>query len=523
MVKISNLPSDTTVASDDLIPFVDVSAGTTEYVTKENFLGSADSEGWKLGVLPAPDTITYNGNRNYTLVFNSTDLTDTLSEGMRLRLQRTVSAPTQCTDLESGSSQYWRDTTVSGMTFTDDFVAGAWVKLESYSSGGSARVILSRYNDTSGWRFDISDEGQVRLIGYNAGSTNYSLVSSYQSIPLGRWVHVAAQLDMSAFTATSTTSYVMIDGVDVPCFVSRSGTNPTALVQAGNLEVGSKNSGGLPFDGKIAQAFVSSAKITQANVRTLISQGLTASLISTHSIVSAYSFDNSANDLNTTNANNLTAMNSAGYSTDSPFGNYLGGTLEYGIVAAKPTFSTNTTVVVQVPEGCAIPTSGGISAVSYSTNDVPYGFPKDEGQWELITYIGSNQSSASMSLDVWTTLNVRLRAPIGKWEINPQFNFQMSSGSTTLELHAGVNHSGISGSNQSDPDLGGIALSQAATTAIYGHFNRSKYFSLSAERDFIATAKYVQGTGTVTWLLLGAVPSSGGRTASVIKARFALL
>ena len=92
--------------------------------------GSGGNQGWETG-LPTPNTVTYNGNRSYDLVFNSTDLTDTLSPGMRLRTTRTVTAPTQCTDLESSSSQYWQDTSVSGITFTDDFVAGAWVKLES--------------------------------------------------------------------------------------------------------------------------------------------------------------------------------------------------------------------------------------------------------------------------------------------------------------------------------------------------------------------------------------------------------
>lgn len=334
-------------------------------------LGTASTSGWEVEA-ELPDTITYNGNRSYDLVFNSTDLTDTLSEGMRLRLTRTVSAPTQCTDLESSSSQYWNDTSVSGMTFTDDFVAGAWVKLESYGS----MSIASRYNGTSGWRFFVGADGRVYLQGTSGGASNFRRVVSYQSLPLGRWVHVTAQLDMSAYTATATTCYMMFDGVDIPVNLETSGTNPTALTQAGNLEIGSENGGSAFFDGKIAQAFVSSAKITQANVRTLISQGLTASLISTHSIVSAYSFDGNANDLNTTNANNLTAQGSAvATNVDSPFGNYLGGTLEYAIISAKPTFSTNTTVTVQVPEGCAIPTSGGISAVSYSTNATPYGYP----------------------------------------------------------------------------------------------------------------------------------------------------
>ena len=72
-------------------------------------LFSTTPQGWS-DTGAVPDTITYNGNRSYDLVFNSNDLTDTLSNGMKLKLTRTVSAPTQCTNLESSSSQYWSKT-----------------------------------------------------------------------------------------------------------------------------------------------------------------------------------------------------------------------------------------------------------------------------------------------------------------------------------------------------------------------------------------------------------------------------
>lgn len=376
-------------------------------------------QGWT-SVGYAPNTVTYNGNGSYDLVFNSTDLTSTLSPGMRLRTTRTVAAPNQCTSL-NGSSQYWNKTSPSGITFTDDFVGGAWIKLSSYAQG----VVISRHNGTSGWVLRVEANGQISLLGYNAGSGNASYVQSYQSVPLNKWTHVAAQLDMSAFTATSTTSYVMINGVDVPVSVARIGTNPTALIQAGNLEVGSTNGGTLPFAGKIAQAFVSSAKITQANVRTLISQGLTASLISTHSIASAYSFSNSANDLNTTNANNLTAQGSAtATNADSPFGTQGSGlistTLDYGIVQAA-TFSTNTTVTVQTPNGSTIPTSGGVSAVDYSVMRTPYGFPSAATSWRLITLIKTATTTTSnATYGAFSSAGFQLTVPIGSWVIGWQ-------------------------------------------------------------------------------------------------------
>lgn len=330
------------------------------------------ADGWTPVLGSTPNTITANGNRNYDLVFNGVDLSSTLSPGMKLKLTRTVAAPTKCADLESTSSQYFSKTSPAGMTFTDDFVVSAWVKLESYTSGS---CIASRSNGSSGWIFNVSSSGQVGLYGYNGGASNVSQVLSYASLPLNKWVHVAAQLDMSTFTATTTTSYVMFDGVDVAAAVSRGGTNPTALVQAGNLEIGSANGGSNYFDGKIAQVAIYSAKVTQATIKASMSQTLTGSETS---LISAYTFNNSINDLNA-NANNLTANGGAAATdTDSPFANssstVTAGTLEYAEINSV-TFSTNTTVNVRVPDTCQIPTSGGVSAVSYSTQSNPYGLP----------------------------------------------------------------------------------------------------------------------------------------------------
>lgn len=343
--------------------------GTTASFTSVSISGTSTSQGWTaLG--QTPNTVTANSSvpKVFDMVFNGVDLTGTLSNGMKLQCARTVAAPSKCTDLEASSSQYYSKSSPSGMTFTDDFVVSAWIKVESYGS----EVIASRYNGTSGWSFELTSAGQVALYGFNAGSANHSEVTSYASVPLNKWVHVAAQLDMSTFTATTTTSYVMFDGVDVAAVVARSGTNPTALVQAGNLEIGGRNGGLLPFDGKIAQVAIYSAKVTQATILASKNQTLSGSETS---LISAYSFNNSINDLNA-NANNLTAQNSAvATNADSPFANAVSaGSLEYAEVL-NVSFSTNTTVTVRVPDGCQIPTTGGISSVYYSTQNNPYGLP----------------------------------------------------------------------------------------------------------------------------------------------------
>lgn len=421
-------------------------------------LGASTLNGYNaLGYTPG--TVTANGNRSYDLVFSGVDLSGTglaiLAAGMRLRTTRTVSAPTQSTSL-NGTNQYWSKAAPAGMTFTDDFVAGAWVKLNSYPTTNPGGII-TRMDGTSGWELRVQTDGRLLLVGYNAGTANFSFVWSYQSLPLNKWVYVTSQLDMSAFTATTTTSYVMFDGVDVPATVSRGGTNPVALVQAGALEVGRATSAAGYFPGKIAQAFVSSAKITQANVRTLISQGLTSALVTANSIASAYAFNGNATDINTTSANDLTSNNGvAATNADSPFGTQADGTisatLDYAIVQ-KVTFSTNTTVTVQVPEGCSIPTSGGVASVAYSSNKAPYGFPTQTTKWSIQTVSKVQTLQSAPVAGTWyntvtTNGQVQMNIPAGEWNISYQTILYCTRASGSADISATLS---TANNTESDP------------------------------------------------------------------------
>lgn len=392
-----------------------------------NLGSSSVSSGWTdLGL--NPNTVTALGNRSYSLVFNSTDLTSTVSNGMRLKTTRLAPAPTQCTSL-NGTNQYYSKTSPAGMTFTDDFVVSAWVKLSSYQAG----TIASRYNGTSGWIFRVDAVGTVALVGLNAGAANFSQVTSYQAIPLNKWVHVSAQLDMSTFTATPTTSYVMFDGLDVPATVTRGGTNPTALIQAGDLQVGAQNGATVFLAGKIVQAAVYSAKVTQATILASIHQTLSGSETS---LISAYSFNNTINDLSA-NANNLTANNAAvATNADSPFGGQANGTisatLDY-VIVTKTAFSTNTTLTVQAPEGCTVPTSGGVSAVSYSTVKTPYGMNAAKDKWELV-YTAGSSANATTSASFVNFSGAQLMVSIGSWNLVGTLTYAHTNQDGTLAL-----------------------------------------------------------------------------------------
>lgn len=424
----------------------------------------------------APSAVAYNGNRSYSLTFSANDLTPTLSNGMRLLMTRTATAPTRCTSL-NGTSQYYSKSSPAGMTFTDDFVVSAWIKLTSYA----AASIASRYNGTSGWDFELSATGQPQLIGYNGGSTNQSYVTSYQSIPLNKWVHVAAQLDMSSFSASPTTSYIMIDGIDATASVTRGGSDPTALIQAGNLEIGSRNGGTQPFPGEIAQVAIYSAKVTEATIAASANQTLGGTETS---LISAYSFNNSITDLNA-NANNLTANGSAvATSVDNPFADST-GTTSYGIIMSIA-FSTNTTVVVQLPEGMNLPTTGGISAVSYSTSKVPYKFPNQQEKWIIETVFLTGVTVNTLTASTWYNLaSLVLTVPIGSWEIGYAACLQSTRSSGGTDIYAGL---GISTSTV-DADL--VSSSETGTTPTTFTATKEKPLTLS-----VATPYYLNESTT---------------------------
>jgi len=478
----------------------------------DTFLAS-EGDGW-IDPADVPDTVTANGNRSYDLVFNANDLTDTISPGMRLKLTRTATAPTQCADLEASSSQYFNKTSPTGMTFTDDFVVSAWIKVESL---GTQQYIASRLNGTSGWGLRIDANGQVCLFGINAGGTNYSWVVSYQSVPIGKWVHVAAQLDMSAFTATTTTSYVMIDGKDVPASVARGGTNPTALVQAGNLEIGATNGGATSFDGKIAQVAIYSAKVTQATVLASMHQTLSGSETS---LVSAYSLSNTINDLSA-NANNLTAQNSAvATATDSPFAGGSVGTTEYAIVT-KAAFSTNTTLTVQVPEGYAIPTSGGISAVRYSTHRAPYGFPAQKSKWELFTMLGASATGTAAAGAYVSPGSYGINLTVGDWDLYALLSVQQSN--TSAALYAPRVAISTSATDPTDLEmLQSFVQRTSSTSASINQATIYKPLSVTSLTQYYAIVSPEAGAGTIS-VGLAASRVSDDEYTTLIRAEFNLL
>jgi len=302
-------------------------------------------------------------------------------------------------------TQYFTKSSPTGAAQTDDITCMAWIKLESYTGG--LQVIIARANvSTDGWNFYLNTNGQVVLAGARTGDDN---VTSYQSVPLGKWIHVAASIDMSG-----TSGKVYFDGIEVPSLYTNN-ANSAFATPTGSLSVGAQSTGTYPFDGKIAQVALFSSVLSASTIRSYQSQGLSGS---ESNLVSAYSFDGVITDLNTTNANNLTASGGAvATNTDSPFADAVSaGLQEYGIISAV-TFSTNTTVNVQVPEGCSIPTSGGVSTIYYSTARTPFAFPTSTDKW-ILTAINKGGGNTSVASATWANISsLNLTLPVGSWNL----------------------------------------------------------------------------------------------------------
>jgi len=458
-------------------------------------LDSGSSDGWTpFGY--SLTSITALGNRSYTAVVSGVDTTGTTSVGMRLKLPRTVTAPTQCTSL-NGTTQYYSKTSPSGIAFTTTFTCSAWVKLSSYQAGG---IIARRNADTEGWSFRVNASGQVELAGLRiVGNSKY--ITSYQSVPLNKWVHVAATMDMTA--ADTTAQKIWIDGVEVPRSYTLTGT-ATALVQGTTaLVVGAGKSVGTELlPGKIAQAAVFSSQLADATVKAMANQTMTGSETG---LVSAYTFNNSINDLSA-NANNLTAQGSAvATNADTPFTNAVtgtsvtAGTTNYGIIMAQ-TFSTNTTYTIQIPEGETLPTTGGIGTVSYSTQKTPYGFISDESKWTLTTISrGSNINNGASTGDTYYNVgSMSLSVPVGVFKLTANINVQATMGAATS--HGAAAAIGSSAGNSKDVAQATGAYSASADVRASCYMNAfvrpttaTSYYINIASVDQNATNLYLVG------------------------------
>jgi hypothetical protein len=367
--------------------------------------GTPAAEGWNpITGVPAVATGFNKGQKEQELTWAGVDLTGILYPGYKIKIPRTVTPPTQCADFESSSTQYGSDSSVSGITFTDDFTVEGWYKFESYPS--SAGTLLSRWNGTSGWDLRVNSSGQLSLSGFNGSSANESYTVAQQSVPLGVWVHIAVCLDMSTFTAAGSPIY--INGVSVPVSVGRAGTNPTALVQAGNLELGSRNGGTLTFDGMMSDIRLWSVVRTATQVRDNMNHQLVGSETN---LIGYWKLNGNLND-STANANNFAASGGLVATTvDNPM-----NATEYGFITkvAKPASDTIVTVFTGTDHNIPLQTLG---AASYSQVRSPQGFPSSRAKWRTYAIFMAQYTKSVGSATTYYVTPLKLTLGTGAWNL----------------------------------------------------------------------------------------------------------
>jgi hypothetical protein len=418
--------SATAMLADAIITRAKLASGiATEFTT-----------GWLTGDLPAVSSVTNNGNRSYDVTFAST-VASILTPGMRLRTQRTVAANTYMGGAFNGSSHYFTKTSPTGTlgTVTDNFTLMAVVQPTSYADS----CIVGRLDATPANGFDLhmTTTGQVYIRVFNGGGANYRYIQTYQSLPLNKKTTVTA-----AWSSSGPTITIYFDGVAVPAAQGGvGGTNPTTAGTGGDFSIGRLGaSASSYFPGYISNVAVFNAVLSAATIKQHATYKLTGSETN---CIGAWALDNSASDQSAA-GNNLTATGGVGYTNISPFttdANGTPGTYDYAIVQKV----SGSTVTVQVPEGCTIPTTGGISAVAYSVQKAPFGMPVDTGRWAIksIYRVGLAQASAANGTWYNPTGSPQISIPTGGWLAWYQASCYVQNSSSVPSMYATL-HTAVS-------------------------------------------------------------------------------
>lgn len=345
----------------------------------------------------------YNtGNKSFD-ISTSSDLTGVLPLGAKIKFARGTTPPTQCTDLESGSTQGWSDTSLTGLNQTDDISAEAWVKVESYKTAS----IITQRTGQNGWDFLMGSDGTFRIHGVLSAG-NHKLYQTHSKIPLNKWTHVAGSMDMSA-----NSGLLYVNGIQQPVTTSNSGT-ANSFTSVGSLYIGTDSTNSSTFDGKIADARIWSAVRTVTQIRDNMCQQLVGNETN---LVGYWKFNGNGND-STSNANNLSAVGSAtATNVDNPM-----NSTEYGIV----TRVTTTAITVFTGTDGTIPNMT-LSSPMYSLWRAPLGFNADRNRWIIEMVYPTSPSTNFGAINQWTASVLNISVPLGAWEVGHEGAFGLTS------------------------------------------------------------------------------------------------
>ena len=425
-----------------------------------------------------------NGNKEFT-VTTPYDLTGILTPGMRLKVSRSVTPPTQAMKFVKSSSQWANKTSPSGYTFTGAFTQEAWVFLTSYPSGSAGAIIGRRSGSVGANYLRVDSTGQLSIL-YGDGSGNFTQFQTYQSLPLNRWVHVAGAVT----SVSSKTAVMYINGAIVPSATILSAA--TTLVQAGDLGVGGYTSGTETFDGYISEARVWSAAQSQANIQANMAISLVGSETN---LVALFQGNGNFNDA-TSNANNLTANGGAiATQAANPY-----SATEYAIITKVSYSNPTTTITLFTGTDYTIPNQT-LNTPYYATVKAPYGFPASKYKWLVDYKYKTSVSQIVTSTGAWLNIaGLQFSIPTGDFDVD----CPISSAATASAAALVGNNFTLSTANntESNDELSGQStLVNVSSTQVNGSILLKGLLSNSAITTWFLNAQPTAVSGTTTAFL----------------------
>ena len=403
------------------------------------------------GWTPLGQTLTYgsnNGGKEFTVTAPA-DLTSILSPGMRMKVTRATTPPTQSMKFIAGSTQYATKASPSGVTDTGDFTTEAWIKLSSYT--GQAQYIINKFPTVgdAGFVFFVNSAAQPAIQFGNA--SNVSDFNSSASLPLNTWVHVAAAVSVSA----ATCAFYLNGALATSASTSTSATTRTQA--ATDLRLGAAAGGTLTntyFDGEMSEVRLWSVAQSSGSIQA----NMAVNLVGNESNLVAL-FKGNGNFTDTTaNANTLTASGAIATQADNPY-----NLIEYANVLAVSYSNPTTTITLKTGNYGTIPNMT-LSNPFYSIQSSPLGFPIGlkkviSAQSQIMANFVANSNGSNVSVP---GLSVTLTVPVNAGKIKiigyvpwlevgagspPGLNMQLVEGSTILAGAALTQ--GVNGSNSS--------------------------------------------------------------------------
>ena len=184
-----------------------------------------------------------------------------------------------------GTNDYVTMGDVSSLDFSnsDAFSISAWVKLATVSS--THKMIVSKMDETADYRgYNIrSYNGAVKVSLSNDAGTNELQFTSTANPLTTAWHHVVFTYDGSSASSGCT---VYVDGSAEAG--SWTGTLSATISNSAPFNIGSRNNGSLPFNGKIKQVGIFNAELSASDVTSIYNSGLPKDISSESGLVSYY-------------------------------------------------------------------------------------------------------------------------------------------------------------------------------------------------------------------------------------------